>query len=71
MGTGFDPKLMDLNQGGKKKYCKQLIKKSFVPPDVHHYSKVVEQSNIWGHKELEFIKQKNYSDFCLYADALG
>lgn len=34
-----------------------LIKKSFASPDVHHY-KDVEQSNIWGHKELKFIKQK-------------
>lgn len=58
MGTGLDPKLMDLNQRRKKKYCKQLIKKSFVPPDVHHYNKDFEQNNIWGHKELEFIKQK-------------
>lgn len=49
---------MDLNQRRKKKYCKQLIKKSFVPPDVHYYNKDFEQNNIWGHKELEFIKQK-------------
>lgn len=59
MRTGLDPKLMDLNQERKKKkYCKWLIKKSFVPPDVHHYNKDVGQSNIWDHKELEFLKQK-------------